>query len=291
MRVIVAYDGSADAEVALSWAVQHAGESQSDLTLLYVDDGMTVLPDEPLTRDDLETATTVLELRASRIRESVVGLQVRAVVREGDVLRTLLVESTPDVLLVVGAGSGGVLHVSGRWSLGARLMARAAGPVAIIPSIALGGRKGVVVGIDGGAESRHLTRFAAQVALDAAQPLRIIHAWSPPIMWLNPWPLDAETLSVVEEPHQQFLDEAVERARHDFPDVAIEGTLVEAAATIALLGVQPPAVLTVVGRRSKSALQTAILGSTSLSILLNLATPCVVVPGLMGAFGSAPANE
>ncbi|TAJ48183.1 MAG: universal stress protein [Herbiconiux sp.] len=278
MRVIVAYDGSADAEVALSWAVQHAGESQSDLTLLYVDDGMTVLPDEPLTRDDPETAAATLERRASRIREAAPGLQVTSIVREGDVLHSLLRESTPAVLLVVGSGSGGVLHAPARWSLGARLIAHASGPVAIVPSVAGEGRHGVVVGIDGSEESGDLARFAAQLALEAAQPLRIVHAWSPPVMWFNPWPLDPEVLSVVETPHQEFLDAVVDRVGHDFPGITVEGTVTRADSAVALLEVDPPAILTVMGRRSKSVLQKALLGSTGLSVLLNLSTPCLVVP-------------
>lgn len=288
-ETIVAYDGSPDAEAALVWAVQHATENRGPLTLLHVADGVTVLPDEPLTLDDPETATTALESRASRIRKSVPGLEVTSLVVEGDVLRSLLSRSAPEVLIAVGSGSGGVLHLPGRWSLGARLTAHAAGPVAIIPTIAAEGGVGVLVGIDGGAQSEHLVHVAAQVALAAAQPLRVVHAWLPPVMWLNRWPLDAETLTVVETPHRQFLDDAVAHVRQAFPGLAVDGTLIKNHAAIALLSATPPPLLIVVGKRSRSAFQSALLGSTGLSILLDLSAPCLVVPDA-AVTGSRPAT-
>lgn len=200
-RILIACDGSPDAEIALDWAVTHGAQNRLPLTLAYIDDGVTVLPDEPLSVDDSGTASTALEKRAGPIRDNSPGLEVTAVVLQGDVVSRLLMESDPGTLIVVGAGGHGVLHAPLRWSLGARLIAHAAGPVAVIPGPHRTAQTGVVVGVDGGGESDSLAQCAALVARNASQPLQVIHSWLPPSMWLNPWPLDTETLAVIEEPH------------------------------------------------------------------------------------------
>jgi nucleotide-binding universal stress UspA family protein len=136
-KVLVAIDGSKQADLALDAAVEIARKFRSDLTVLTVVPirigylaGPVVVP--PVTEEDLQSYRKILEERTKKIDSS--GLKsVRTAELEGYVVDAILsyMEKEPQDLLVVGARG---LSATGRLFLGSTsdaLVHHAACPVLV----------------------------------------------------------------------------------------------------------------------------------------------------------------
>ncbi len=286
LPLVVAYDGGPSSEAALTWAARLAGSAGHPLTLVFVREGAVALPEKPSTEGAVAPGER-LEERARRIRMSVPALTVDTRVVVGEVVAELVRLTGPETLVVVGAGSHRLLHAPARWSLCVRLAAHAHGPVAVVPSETADAGTGIVVGVDGGDDNLELAEFAARWAQEQNTGLRLVHAWLPPVMVLNPYPLDAATLALVEAPHREFTARLAAAIQRDHPSLRIESATVRSRAATALAAGSRPPLAVVVGRRARSALAASLLGSTSRDMLLNLGSPVVVVPARAAAAAGA----
>ncbi|MGA1837949.1 universal stress protein [Herbiconiux sp. 11R-BC] len=282
LSLVVAYDGGPSSEAALAWAVRLADSGGHPLTLVFVREGAVVLPAKSSTVAAVSPGDQLVE-RARRIRMSAPALTVGTRVVVGEVVAELVRLTGPGSLVVVGAGSHRLLHAPARWSLCVRLAAHAHGPVAVVPSETTEAGSGIVVGVDGGDDSLALAEFAARWAREQNTGLRLVHAWLPPVMVLNPYPLDAATLALVEAPHQEFTARLAAAIQRDHPSLRVESATVRSRAATALAAGSRPPLAVVVGRRARSALATSLLGSTSRDMLLNLGSPVVIVPARAAA--------
>lgn len=139
----------------------------------------------------------------------------------------------------------------------------------------LAGRE-VVVGYDGGEPARAAVRWAAHEAERLRSPLTVVYAANVPAVaaWTPGTPVLVEGLTEVTA---RVAEEGAELARQAAPGVAVRSTGLLGGAAGELIGRSGEAGLVVVGRRRRSALASAALGSVSFAVILHARCPVVVV--------------
>ncbi|HEV7948816.1 MAG TPA: universal stress protein, partial [Glaciihabitans sp.] len=223
-----------------------------------------------------------------KVREVHVVQPIKTSVVVGDPVEELKRMSQPDSLVVVGTHRRKGSAPRYEWSLGARLAAHAAGPVAIVPerSSPRAG-SGVVVGTDGSAASLQALNFAAGEADRTGQVLHVLHAWQnhSPAHASGDWV--APSTGRRHPPSQRqttrrILDEAVAQVSRDHPDVQVRRELVEGPAQWALLDRTLGMSLLVIGGDGQGGPKDTTLGSVAHAIVVNVRCPTVVVKHLQG---------
>lgn len=259
-RIVVGWDGSAEAETALEWSLRQGAA----LPILIIH-----AVERPHSTFNEERIEAIL-LRQSPARR----WDVETRVVEGSPEEILAVESRSDTLIVVGTPAQ---KRGSRWSLGARLAGRhGGGTVAVIPSTPddTGGLP-VVVGVDGSLASLRAVDIAAQEAIRRSVPMEIVHAWHPPYTWTPLFGETASDLEVFESMHRRVLDEALLRARSSGVESTIRIHRADAAQLLAEAG--RSASLLVVASHGYGPLRRFFLGSVSLMLLLDPPCPVFVV--------------
>jgi nucleotide-binding universal stress UspA family protein len=275
-RTVVAWDGSRPSETAVNWAAERQAFGGDHLILSAVINDATAAGERP------DVARKRLESRAESLRQAHAGLYVTTELSWGDPYEVLRGTSPLAILLVVGArrpheGS----HRYG-WSLGARLAATAACPVAIVPE----GTEShddrvddrVVVGVDDDVgASAAAARFAAMAAERRGSDLQVVHAWTEPPASDEVHLPDERFLEALCDEHGRILTDAVIPLAGDFPSLRIRSDLVHEWPAWALLKGAAGADLLVVGRRGFDKAQRLLLGSICHAVVLNAVLPTVVV--------------
>lgn len=269
VQLVVGWDGSASARRALEWALaQPAGP----VLLVQVVDGL-----DPITGPGTEDPrANALQTAVAEARSTHPGTLVESRFITGDPVVQLTKLSGPDVLLVVGDRERTALRLLAGRSVGTRLAAIAAGPVAIIPRGDAGG-SGVVVGVDDSDSARAALGFAADRAASAGEELHIVHAWHVPFLWHDGGMPPAEFIAEVAAQHADILANAVAEARRLHPGLTVVGSAVDGIASRALLDASAGRSLLVVGDRRLSGMQRLLLGSVAHDILVDVLIPTVVV--------------
>lgn len=275
-QMVVAWDGSEPARVALDWTL--ARSNGSDLTLVRVLDRTVSTADYFPEESTAVRAREVLEDDAARVSAQHPTLSVHADLRSGDPISELRAMSGVDTLIVVGTHRRRGSTLRYEWSLGARLAGSAHGPVAIIPEGDTKHHAGVVVGVDGSAASNAAVDYAAAEADRTGQELHAIHAWQEPLVWRDTTEPDARFLETLETSHRRILDESLHAVTRRYPTLVIRPSLVRGPAQSVLLDAARGAALLVVGDHGFKGLSKLLLGSVSHSIVLNIQSPLVVIP-------------
>ncbi|SKA99643.1 Nucleotide-binding universal stress protein, UspA family [Agreia bicolorata] len=288
-RTIVACGHGKSAEAALAWAIHRSRWIKDPMMLVHVVEKTTLVPGKVLPPERFDRAQDLLDAAAGKVREAVSGIDVRTQVITGDVVPSLVSHTDPDTLLVIGE-TGLAARAHSSWSIGVRVPARAAGPVAVIPSGVTPDRRGVVVGVDDTDECIRLAQTAAAEALATGQALHVIHAWRAPSMWLDSFPLDDEFIEDIAQAHRHLVDDILAALRREHPSLDITGQAVHGNAAQSLLQCDPLPALVVVGTRSKSPFERLLLGSVSRDVLLNLDAPAIIVPPVP-AIHASPDNQ
>ncbi|WP_329241031.1 universal stress protein [Actinoallomurus sp. NBC_01490] len=135
----------------------------------------------------------------------------------------------------------------------------------------------IIVGADGSRDSLRAVGWAAGEAALRGAPLRIVHAVAP---WLYDRDVDSRLVSVREwllAGGQEVVGAAVEAARARAPDLDVDGGMVPAGASRALIERARDASLVVVGSRGAGSVAGLLLGSTALQVVTHAPVPTVVV--------------
>lgn len=141
-----------------------------------------------------------------------------------------------------------------------------------------GGRRPVLVGVDGSASAQAALAWAATEALYRHCPLHIVHTFSWPII-ADPFGLD------LTEPMNDsrratagwILGEAANQARAAAPDIRVTAELFTGAAAPTLLSQAHAAQLVVVGSRGLGGFRGLLLGSVSGTVAAHARCPVIVV--------------
>ncbi|GIJ27078.1 universal stress protein [Micromonospora qiuiae] len=138
----------------------------------------------------------------------------------------------------------------------------------------------VVVGVDGSEIALQAVRAAAREAANRHRPLRIVHAFIWPLMRvpLGPAP-GAPAGAGLRNQAQRYVDEAVAEAGEATPEVAVEGAVVEGAASGVLLAESRAAALVVLGSRGLGGFAGLLLGSAAVQVSAHADCPVLVVRG------------
>ncbi len=143
------------------------------------------------------------------------------------------------------------------------------------PRASLAGRE-VVVGFDGGEPARAAVRWAAREADRLGSPLTIVYAANVPAV--SAWnPGTAVVLDGLGDVSERVAAEGAAIAREVAPQLRVRSQGLIGGAAGELIGRSGEAGLVVVGRRRRSALASAALGSVSFAVILHARCPVVVV--------------
>lgn len=273
-KIVVGTDGSANAGVALHWAVEEAGVHGAQVEAVLV---WSLLDQHHADGDDrfdpgydqvaaeaAVAAYAVVEANEVATR-AVCDLPVRALLEAGD---------TADMLVVGARGKGGFDGLL----LGAvseRLVEQSSLPVVVIRASApvRGGR--VVVGVDGSRTSRDALRWAAVEARARDADLDVVHGWRRSVLPASPWIGMYPDLGDLESAGREILDDVL-------ADPALDGLRVHAhlahgTAGRALVERAEGAGLVVVGSRGLGRLSGALLGSVSRQVVHHAPCPVAVL--------------
>ncbi|WP_410812301.1 universal stress protein [Micromonospora sp. 067-2] len=287
-EILVGYDGSIDASVALDWALDEARHSGQPVRLAYVFEWLTVAswvgpgvapgiwPDDTARRqvEDLVRDATAQAAAAHP------GLTVTGEVYDGPPALILQERSAEAGLLVLGSrghgGFGGLLVGSTAVAVAAhahcpvvvvRDTTDGTGPAPGGTTAAPGGRSGpVAVGVDGSEPSLVALGFAAERAAERRVPLRVLHAWTP-----GP----GGAAGVPDE--RAAVEQALEPWRRTFPELAVTVDLVAGSPAAMLIDAGQDAALVVVGSRGRGGLAGMLLGSVSQQLIQHTRCPVAVV--------------
>ncbi|NUP45816.1 MAG: universal stress protein [Catenulispora sp.] len=149
----------------------------------------------------------------------------------------------------------------------------------------------VVVGVDETEQSLTAVEAAASEAVVRGRPLRVVHA--------DPFAIPGYT--VWRRPQagsQQYVDQAVERARAAQPGLMVDGAVVRDSAVRALIEASHSAELVVIGDRGRGTAARAVLGTVAGGLALHSSCPVMIArtggdpggPIVLGVDGSVPAD-
>ena len=139
----------------------------------------------------------------------------------------------------------------------------------------------VVVGIDGSAGSRAALDFACDEAQMRGLPIGVAVAWTPPEVWVTPYPLAPSAYDM----HGAAIDLATKevdevlaaRARRGASTPVVELMAASGPAAVVLERLSTEASMLVVGHRGRGAVASRLIGSVGLSTVVHADCTVVVV--------------
>ncbi|SCF29771.1 Nucleotide-binding universal stress protein, UspA family [Micromonospora viridifaciens] len=281
-EILVGYDGSTDATVALNWAMDEAGRSGRPVRLAYVFEWLTVAgwigpgvapgiwPDETARRQ-VEDLVRKAAADAAADRP---GLTVHGEVFDGPPALVLQERSAEAGMLVLGSrghgGFGGLLAGSTAVSV----TAHAHCPVVVVRDGQAATSGPVVAGVDGSEPSLRALGFAVERAAQRDVPLRVLRAWGPAGDRWAPPGFDPEAATATE---RAAVEQELAQWRETFPDVPIEVRVTPGNAAALLVEASREAQLVVVGSRGRGGLRGMLLGSVSQQLIHHAHCPVAVV--------------
>lgn len=282
-EIVVGYDSSTSAELALRWAVREAALREASLhvvqswrePLLIGPTGIGMWYDPGNLAVDLaETLRATIGQRCSDHPDVTVSTSVVP----DSPARALLDRSAEADLLVVGArGRGGFLGLQ-LGSVSGRVARRAEVPVVVVRGDETPFHGDVVIGVDGSACSRSALAWAAVEARRREVKLEVLLAWS----HLGPQGADGPEpfrSGYGQDDAEAALASIVADVLGDDPDQDVVSRAVCDLPSSAVLDASRDAGLVVVGRHGTSRWAPYDLGSTSQAVLSHAEVPVAVIPG------------
>lgn len=273
--VVVAYEGSADADRAIRFGADLARRQGLPLRIVVARGDLYKLSQwadewsQGLAEEWSDLARKILAEE---------GIQAAVVVRDGQVNDVLVSESAHASTLVVGAKGHGRAWAAVNGSVSQHAARYAACPVVVVREAEEPSSRRVVVGVDGSEPSLQALEFALHYAGLRELRLEVLYApeqWQPyafefPVM---PVPELLPALRAHEATVLKGIGDVV--ARHPGVDVDIQRA--DGSAGFALVQASHHAQLVVVGSRGRGAFAGLLLGSVSGAVLRRARCPVAVV--------------
>ncbi|WP_415947182.1 universal stress protein [Streptomyces sp. KLOTTS4A1] len=284
--VVVGVDGSDGSLRALDWAVDEAVRHGRALRIVhaspwerYEGAAPDASTERPAGRVEAEKLVGGAEDRA---RRRAPGLAVKGEVTSEEATGALLREGQEAMLVVVGSRGRSELGDLLLGSVGLVVAARAHGPVVVVRGDASGlesHHARVVLGVGDHDLDSPAVRFAFREAAVRDAALDVVRAWRRPAHDPVDHPLiRGETGLVLEQRASKALDEALEAAASEYPQVRIHRNTVEGTARRVLTERSATADLLVVGARRSGRLLGLELGRVAHRALHHASCPVAVVP-------------
>jgi nucleotide-binding universal stress UspA family protein len=274
-KIVVAVNGGAESEAALSWALQRAktGPVTLDITTV-IEMSSAAPPDAEQTLRPLYER--VLREAVQRAEAEAPSATTSGSIRRGTPRMELLYASARADLLVVGTHEAtGVFH----GILPHQLAAAARCPVVVVPAKWKAPGGPVVVGANDDDTSQVAIDVAALEAKRLGRELLVVHTWHiPAANLLGLIGIGPDPHSTVGGKHQEILDRCVARVREKHPDLVVRAELLQGPAALELVNAAESADLIVVGTHRRGAMPGLLLGSVTHDVLVNMPCPVMVVP-------------
>lgn len=284
--VVAGVDGSPEGGAAADWAAREAVLRGLPLRLVHAWD---VLPGDARVPLDYDTQLTWARNRLDEARERVAAqhpdLELEAEEITDGAVPVLLRAAEQADLLVLGSRrlSGLVGFLLG--SVGLAVVSRSPKPVVLVRAEDGGGttpdagRGTVVLGLDLEHGGDAPIEFALRAAADRGATLRVVHAWSPQLVYgYAAEPLDDGLRAEMEAQRERSVTEAVRGWQSKFPEVEVDERLVAGSPAQALLDAGDGAGLLVVGRRQGRTVLGSRVGHVTHAVLHHAPCPVAVVP-------------
>lgn len=275
LRVVVAYDGSADSDRGLEWAAEQAKARGLPIEVISSSGDLEYLPERTATQAE-ELVATWLDLAASKLKKWGVD-DWTTTGSKGKIVPDLIEASHEAAIVVLGAQGHGLLGGMVLGSVSQHVTRHATCPVVVVRGSRTPGSNRVVVGVDGSDASLKALEFAAGHAELVGGTLVVVHGRG--MTGIN-GPFDVDVApAVVEEldSAERLLAEAVAGLRDQWPDLLVELRPMPVPSVRALVDASTSASLVVVGTRGRGGFMGLLLGSVSSGVLQHAQCPVAVV--------------
>ncbi|MBN8883486.1 MAG: universal stress protein [Salana multivorans] len=290
--ILVGVDAETPSLRALEWALRRAARTGARVVAAW-----TVTSHE--SDDDAERALT------ERLREARVAVEaldaadpgprpdrpdtddqhpdaparpaLEAELLHGDVVGSLLARAATADLLVIGTNYTPSVVGRLRGTRALKLADDAPVPVVIVPDVELGGRRGIVVGVDGTDKDAPAVPWAAAEAAASGDELVLLNAAALPVGAVPAYADADEVQDAVVAAARDTVNAIAARVREAHPDLEITGRITSELPVVALSEAGATASLVVVGSRGLGVLRRFLQGSVSAEVVLTLAGPVAIV--------------
>jgi nucleotide-binding universal stress UspA family protein len=275
--IVVGFNGSAGSEAAVTWALERAARDKFPVIIVHAVDDRWMSPDfqyhEIIRQAGMELLQQAWASASVRAPDVEVDIQLRHG-SGGSVLRDVSKEAA---LVVVGGHDKSWLDGGPMTDRALQVVSASECPVAVIPAKRGTGDGGVVVGVDGSAESLQAVAFAAAEADRGGDALTVVLAFKSPARWVEKrLPSSGLAESMVEE-DRIVLAESVAGLGEKYPDLVIQQRLEQDTEPAkAIVNTAAGARLLVIGSRGRGAFSRTVLGSTAHAVLLQVPCPTIV---------------
>jgi nucleotide-binding universal stress UspA family protein len=177
--IVVGYDGSPDADLALDWAARTASLQLKSLEVVIVGTQM-----DPLVGHFREHNERLVDEWHSRAYDSLKEAGVASwevEVRRGPTVPVLLAAAENAETLVVGSRGHGLMLGSLSGSVSQHVARHASCPVVVVRPPRQPSAEQIVVGIDGSSGSEAALRFACSRASDTGESVVVVHGYRAPL--------------------------------------------------------------------------------------------------------------
>jgi nucleotide-binding universal stress UspA family protein len=283
-NVVVGYDGSDQARLAVTWAAGEAASRACSLLVvqavgqpLGLDRGQALSPDTIVVEERTLRSRAEEQLAdvIEETRRAWPGLEVGARVELNRAATALTAVAETAELIVVGASGRTALPRMLLGATAAELAHHSERPLVVVREARDGP---VVVGVDGSNTSARAIGFAFDFADRHGVELVAVHAWVDlPLDALAPVRVWDEDLSAVRGQGEQILAESLAEHTARRPDVPVTRLVSFEPPARALAEQAEGAALLVVGSHGGGAVRRALLGSVSHAMIYHAPCPVAVV--------------
>ncbi|MFB6397901.1 universal stress protein [Polymorphospora lycopeni] len=283
--IVVGYDGSPGAGVALRWALDEAARTGAPVHPTYAFEpfgaSAPLAPAPLLWPDDTarKEIASMLDEAVAAAAASHPTVTVRAGTVDGPPSVRLQELSRRAGLVVLGSrghgGFGGLLVGSTTVSV----TAHAHCPVVVVRGTAPRAGGHVVTGVDGSPCSVLALGYAFAQAAGRDVPLHVVRAWKPPAAEAPPVAFDPEAVGALERAE---LRDLLVGWQDRWPEVRVTSEVVADAPGRTLIDATRHAQLVVVGSRGRGGFRGLLMGSVSQQLLHHSHCPVAVVRELPG---------
>jgi nucleotide-binding universal stress UspA family protein len=269
--ILVGYDGSPEADVALEWAARTAALDGRTIRSVTVDEkeSSSGAP-EGVELENPLTARVEAVLAAA-------GVNGAAELHWGHPVSLLLQEASEADMLVVGSRGLGWAAETFLGSVSQHLARHAPCPVVVTRRPARPDAARIVVGVDGSEESLKALEFACHRAKLTKESVVALHAWKTGPLQLDRHGQLPRNLGKLSQAADASLAEYVMGVETDNPTVTVERESLALAPGLALTEASAHASLVVTGSRGRGMFTGLLLGSVSHHVLQQARCPVAVV--------------
>ena len=272
--IVVAIDGGAASDAALSWAIDWAKRTSLNLDVCAVAD-RSWSPEKA--EHFRPTYQRILEKALDRVAASAPSIHVTSTLRHGHPAGALVNASRAASLLVVGTNKTGALSGLVHGTLPLKLAAEVVSPLVVVPTNWEGSQGRVVVGVDGDTDPNALD-FAAEATRRLGTELLLVHAWDVPSPVVTDFLGHGDLYGDMERGNSHLLDSVFRQVERSNPGLKMSKQLIYGNPSVVFGQAAEGAALAVVGTHHRHAIAGMLLGSVGHDLLMNMPSPVAIVP-------------